>query len=150
MRMQVVTLKLSESLYRSAHQIAKATRRPLETVLQDSISHALPPLDDVPPEEATRLAAMALLDDATLWREARATLAVNQQAELQELLDLQGAGEISSLRQAQDTAHDKVRLQALLDAYGRLMVRKAHAWLLLARRGYRVPSFESEYQGNEP
>jgi hypothetical protein len=30
------------------------------------------------------------------------------------------------------------RLQELLDAYGRLTVRKAHAYLLLARRGYRV------------
>jgi len=26
-----------------------------------------------------------------------------------------------------------------MQLYGRLMVRKAHAYLLLARRGYRVP-----------
>ena len=34
---------------------------------------------------------------------------------------------------------DAVRLQALLEEYGRLLIRQAHAWLLLARRGYHVP-----------
>ena len=129
--MQTVTLELPEALYRSAHQIAQATRQPLEVVLQASLAHALPPLDDVPPEEAVELAAMALLDDAALWRESRVMLEVEEQAELEELLDRQGAGELS--------AADVLRLESLLDAYGRLMVRKAHAWLLLARRGYQVP-----------
>lgn len=129
--MQTVTLELPEALYRSAHQIAEATRQPLEAVLQASLAHALPPLDDVPPEEAVELAAMALLDDAALWRESRVTLSAEEQVELTELLDRQGAGGLS--------AADEPRLQALMDAYGRLMVRKAHAWLLLARRGYQVP-----------
>jgi len=53
---------------------------------------ALPPLDNVPLEEAAELAAMALLDDASLWREVRAMLATDQQAELQELLGRQEAG----------------------------------------------------------
>ena len=26
-----------------------------------------------------------------------------------------------------------------MDEYGRLLVHKSHAWLLLARRGYKVP-----------
>ena len=129
---QTITLKLPASLYRSAHQMAKATHRPLEAVLQESIALALPPLDDVPAHEAAELAAMALLDDADLWREARAALTTDQQAELQGLLDRQEEEELSP--------QDKSRLQELLDAYGRLTVRKAHAWLLLARRGYQVPT----------
>ena len=131
MATQTITLKLSDSLYRSAHQMAEATHRPVEAVLQESIALALPPLDDVPPEEATELAAMALLDDASLWREARAMLAMEQQEELQRLLDQQEAGEL--------LPEDEGRLQELLDAYGGLMVRKAHAWLRLALRGYQVP-----------
>ena len=128
---QTVTLELPESLYRSANQIAEATRQPLEVVLQDSLANVLPPLDDVSPEEATELAAMALMKDARLWREARKTLSTAKQAELDELLYRQSAGQLS--------ADDETRLHALVDAYGRLMVRKAHAWLLLARRGYQVP-----------
>jgi len=128
---QTITLQLPASLYRSAHRMAEATHRPLEAVLQESIALALPPLDDVPLDEAVVLAAMAILDDAALWREARAMLAADQQAELQDLLDRQEEGKLS--------LQDERRLQELLDAYGRLTVRKAHAWLLLARRGYRVP-----------
>ncbi len=131
MTTQTVTLELSEALYRAARRVAEAARQPLEVVLQASIAQALPPLDDVPPEEAAELAAMALLDDAALWQEARMTLGADEQAKLQDLLDRQGAGELSSA--------EEPHLQSLLAAYGRLMVRKAHAWLLLARRGYQVP-----------
>jgi len=132
----VVTLELPETLYRTARRVADLTGQTVEAVLQASIAHALPPLDDVPPDEAAELAALALLDDAALWQVARATMSAEEQAELHELLDRQGAGEL--------TAEEQRRLQALLDAYGRLTLRKAHAYLLLARRGYRVPMQEDQ------
>lgn len=72
--MQTITLELPEPLYRFACQVAEATKKPLEVALRDSIAHTLPPLDDVSREEATELARLAGLDDATLWREARATM----------------------------------------------------------------------------
>ncbi len=50
--MQTVTLQLPESLYRIARQVAETTQQPLGKVLQNSIAYALPPLDDVPSEEA--------------------------------------------------------------------------------------------------
>ena len=135
MTTQTVTLKLPEPLYRSAHQVAEATKQPLETFLTDSIARTLPPLDDVSPAEAAELAKLASLDDASLWREARATMNPVEQAMMHELLDRQGASELIPA--------DHARLQDLLDVYGRLMVRKAHAYLLLARRGYRVPTQEN-------
>ena len=135
MTTQTVTLKLPEPLYRSARQVAEATRRPLEAILTDSIARALPPLADVSPAEAAELAKLASFDDASLWREARATMNPVEQAKIHELLDRQGASELAPA--------EHVRLQDLLDVYGRLMVRKAHAYLLLARRGYRVPTQEN-------
>lgn len=134
MSTQAVTLELPDSLYRAARQVANVTGQSLEIVLQASIAHTLPPLDDVPPDEAADLAALALLDDADLWRIARATMREKDQVELHELLNQQGAGEL--------TVAEQSRLQTLLDTYGRLTVRKAHAYLLLARRGYRVPMQE--------
>ena len=131
MSSQTVTLKLPEAIYRSARQMARATRRPLEEVLEASIERSLPPLDDVPPAEANELAALAMLDDGALWGEARKELPAEQQKELEALLERQEAGEL--------TEDEHEHLQALMDAFGRLTVRKAHAWLLLARRGYRVP-----------
>lgn len=131
MSSQTVTLKLPEAIYRSARQMARATRRPLEEVLEASIERSLPPLDDVPPEEAYELAALAMLDDGALWDEAKKELPAEQQKELEALLERQEVGEL------REDEHE--HLQALMDAFGRLTVRKAHAWLLLARRGYRVP-----------
>ena len=129
--MQTVTLQLPEPLYYSARQISKATKRSVEVVLRNSITHALPPLDDVPKDEAAELAAMALLSDAILWQETRSTMASDEQATLQELLYRQGSGPL--------TLDEEKTLESLLDLYGQLLVRQAHAWLLLARRGYQTP-----------
>jgi hypothetical protein len=51
MTVQTITLRLPEPLYRTARQIAQVTKRPIETVLQDSLSAVLPPLDDVEPDD---------------------------------------------------------------------------------------------------
>lgn len=133
---QTVTLELPEALYRLAHQVAEATGQPVEEVLQASIAHALPPLDDVSPEEAASLAQMALLDDAALWQEARAMMSTEEQARLEDLLEQQGSEALSTAETS--------RLEALLERYGQLTVRKAHAWLLLARRGYHVPMQQNQ------
>ncbi len=126
-----VTLELSEALYRSAAQVAQATKRPMIDILQEGIAHTLPPLDDVSLAEAVDLAHLSTLTDTELWRVSAALLPVTEQRELQALLDRQQEGELFPA--------DQTRLQTLLDDYGRLLVQKAHAWLLLARRGYRVP-----------
>ena len=131
MSSQAITLDLPDHLYQAANRLAQATQRPLSEVLQDTLAHALPPLDDVPPEEADVLAHMSSLDDAALWQSSRVMMPKGQQDELHKLLDAQGEGDI--------TPDQAERLQELMDAYGRLLVRQAHAWLLLARRGYRVP-----------
>jgi predicted transcriptional regulator len=131
MAMQTVTIELPEAIYRAATRIAQATRRPLAAVLQEGIQHSLPPLDDLPAEEAEALAQLSILPDAELWRIGASLLSNQEQNELNELLEQQREGEL--LPPAQE------RLQWLLDEYGRLLVKKAHAWLLLARRGYHVP-----------
>lgn len=131
MTAQAVTVELPEPLYHTLRRVAELTGRPMESVLQASVAHALPPLDDVSAEEAAELAALALLDDGELWREARAIMSSADQEVLHDLLDRQSEDSLAPAEQE--------RLQTLLDAYGRITLRKAHAYLLLARRGYRVP-----------
>jgi predicted transcriptional regulator len=126
-----ITLALPESLYCTVCTLAQVTKRPLAEILQESLAHTLPPLDDVPTDEAECLAQMSTMDDAALWHITHVTLSERQQEALHALLDRQNAGEL--------TPDDAVRLQALLEEYSRLLVRQAHAWLLLARRGYHVP-----------
>jgi hypothetical protein len=131
MATEVVTLQLPELVYQTARRVAAASGQPLEAVLEASIAHALPPLQDVPEDQAAELAALILLSDGSLWQAARAEMSAGEQAELRTLLERQGAGTLSTAAQP--------RLGELLDRYGRLTVRKAHAYLLLARRGFRVP-----------
>lgn len=130
-----ITVELPEALYQSATQLAQVTNRSLGTILQESLVHTLPPLADLPPEEARELARLSLLNDDELWRVSAETLTATEQAELASLLDRQSAENL--------VFHDQTRLQGLLDAYGWLLVRRSHAWLLLARRGYRVPVQET-------
>ena len=132
--MQTVTLELPEFLYQSAQRLARASQKSVESFLETSIAQSLPPLDDVSSEEASELAQLAQLDDASLWREARRTLSPAQQQNLEDLLYGQSAGELTSAQQT--------KLEQLMQLYGQLTTRKAHAWLLLARRGYRVPMQE--------
>ena len=131
MSTQTVTLQLPEHLYRSASQLARVAKRPLADILQDSLSHTLPPLDDVTPEEAEELARLSQLSDAELWRVTKTALPPEKQEKLASLLTRQSAGELG-----QD---DLAELDGLQNEYGRLLVRQSHAWLLLARRGYKVP-----------
>jgi predicted transcriptional regulator len=128
---QTIILELPEHLYRTVSKLAQVTKRPLAEILKESLAHTLPPLEDVPAEEGDILAHMSTLDDAALWQASQVTMPEDQQEELHALLDCQSAGEL--------TPADAVRLQELLDEYGRLLVRQSHAWLLLARRGYNVP-----------
>jgi predicted transcriptional regulator len=131
MASQMITLELPDNLYRTVSKLAQATKRPLAEILQESLAHTLPPLDDVPADEVDVLVSMSALDDAALWQASKITLAEPQQEELHALLDRQNAGEL--------TPDNAVRLQDLMDEYGRLLVRQSHAWLLLARRGYQAP-----------
>ena len=128
---QRITLELSEHLYSTVSKLAQVTNRPLTEIIQESLAHTLPPLDDVPGEEAGVLAHMSTLDYTALWQASRVTIPESQREELHVLLDDQSAGEL--------TPAGAARLQELLDEYGRLLVRQSHAWLLLARRGYNVP-----------
>ena len=131
MSSQTIPFEVPERLYRTVSNLAPVTKRPLAEILQESLAHTLPPLDDVPAEEADILAHMSILDDAALWQTSMVTMSESQQEALHALLDCQSAGAL--------TPDDVLRLQELLDEYGRLLVRQSHAWLLLARRGYQVP-----------
>lgn len=128
---QTITLELPDPLYRFATEVAQATNRPVAEIIQESLARALPPLDDVPSDEFAEFARLSTLDDGALWQVASTELSTEEQTELSDLLDAQNARAL--------TSDEHARLLALMELYGRALVRKSHAWLLLARRGYRVP-----------
>ena len=128
---QTITLELPAPLYQSAHNIARITNRPIADIVRESLTNTLPPLDDLPDDEVVQLADMSYWDDKRLWSAANEVMSQGKQDEMTTLLDEQMASPLDKARQ--------LDLQNLLDEYGQLMVKKSHAWLLLARRGYKVP-----------
>ncbi len=134
MLLEQVTLELPTELIRSARQVAEITGASFNRVIESTLTHGLPPLDDVPAGEIAELASLALLDDAQLWEIARGQMRAHRQAELNRLLETQNTGKLGET--------DQNALDHLLEEYGSTLVRSAQAYLLLARRGYRVPMQE--------
>jgi hypothetical protein len=70
----VLTLQIPPLLDARARCIAQALQRPVEEVLLETLDTALPQLDDVPASMINAIAQLPQLDDAALWRVARAML----------------------------------------------------------------------------
>ena len=130
MTTQSVTLYLPDSIYRRVQQTAQVLQRPLEELLLDAVTTALPLLDDLPPELADDIAALALLNDAALWRIARSTMPPSNQKQLDLLLDEKSQGAL--------TARGQQELDQLLSEYERVVLIRAQAALLLQQRGYDI------------
>ncbi len=109
---QSIIVELPENLYRSVKQLAQTTNRPLADILRDSLTHTLPPLDDVPTEEAEALARLSLLNDPDLWRVAQSNLSPKKRTKLESLLTDQSMGKLNNEQQKQ--------LTKLQNEYGRL------------------------------
>ncbi len=128
---QTVTLTLPETLYERAKETAQAVDRSLELVLTQSIALSLPALEtDLPPDVRSELVALPLLSDDELWTIARSIMDERQQDRLQYLAEAQKHRSLTLAEQSD--------LTQLMDEAERVMLRKAEAYRLLARRGYRV------------
>jgi len=131
MSVRTVTLTLPEVLYERAREASRAVDRSLEQVLTQSIALALPALEiDLPPAVRSKLVALPLLSDAELWTVARSAMDQAQQLRLEELAETQKYRPL--------TPAEQLELGQLMDDAEQVMLRKAEAYRLLARRGYTV------------
>lgn len=130
MSAQTVTLTLPQAIYERARETAQVADRPLEEVLVQSILLSLPPLGDIPAPLRAELAALFLLSDAELWTVARSAMDSERQIQLETLAEAQKRRSLTPVEQS--------ALTRLMDRAERVMLRKAEAYHLLARRGYMV------------
>lgn len=100
---------------------------PVERVIVETLDTALPSFDDAPPEMVDELAAMSTLSDKNLWEAARRTMPAKQQARLRRLSAAQHDRPLKPVEVRQ--------LDELMNEYGRVTLRKAHAYALLHKRG---------------
>ena len=74
------------------------------------------------------MAALALLNDRALWRVARQTMAEVDYQRMDQLLAEKNQGKLKDFRQ--------LELDRYLAEYQRIVLRRAHAAVLLQQRGY--------------
>jgi hypothetical protein len=131
---RTVTVTLPEVLYERVKITADASARSVEDVCAQSIALSLPELeDDLPSAIRSELAALSLLSDTELGNVAHGTMEEGQQVQLETLTEVQ--------KQRSLTAAEEATLDRLITEAQRVMLRKAEACRLLARRGYSVFSF---------
>ena len=125
--MQNITLALPESLMRLVEQTAQTLHRPVEEILTDTLTAALPDVEDAPPEMRAELTQMAWFDDRSLWSIARRELASEKQEQFRYLTELQSQRAL--------TSEEDALIEDLRREYGRVTLCKARAFALLSLRG---------------
>ena len=128
---QTLTLELPEALYRLLKQRADNTRRSVEEESLQLLSASMP-VHDLPDELAKLVESLQSLDEPTLWKLGRGRLPAEASAELASLNAKQ--------RRENLNAAEAERLAELLGQYERHMLIRAHAAVLLKRRGHDVAS----------
>lgn len=125
-----VTLYIPPHLYERARRLAEANDVPIEQVILNWLESALVELPSLPPDEQAELDALSHLSDDALWTIAREQMPADRQRHMQVLMDRNNLGTI--------TAPERDELAALVEQGQRLMLRKAQAMALLARRGHPI------------
>ena len=128
---RTITLTLPEGLYERVQATAHASACSVEVICAQLIALALPELEDeLSPPLREEFARLSLLSDSALAAIAHSVMDDERQAELEVLATRQ--------RQRALTASEAASLHQLMNEAQRLMLRKAEAYRVLARRGQRV------------
>lgn len=125
---ETVTLQVPGQLYARAQQTVGNNQQALEQLLVSAMMSGLSLLDDLPDEMVMDLATLALLNDRALWRVARQTMSEEHYERMDELLTLK--------KQKPLTAAQQQEVDAYLAEYEQIVLRRAHASVLLKQRGY--------------
>ena len=133
MTVQTIAINVPQPVYSRYERLARLTRRPLESLIAQTLNANVPPLpDDLPDEMQRDLVTLETLDDQALWQAARGTASPQQQAQHRLLLEKNRS---DTLTPAEQESLARLRQDA-----DRLMLRKAYAYVLLKWRGYRLPT----------
>ncbi len=134
MSAETLTLAVPENLYGQLKSQAEKTARSMgDFVLQTLARSVSPPVEvDLPDALQKELQAMEHLSDQSLWEIAQGTMNPDQVALYDLLLERHKAGIL--------TPAGRQWLAQLREEGEALMLRKAHAYVLLQSRGHTLPS----------
>jgi hypothetical protein len=123
-----VTIDLPNPLVQQLESIAREQHRSVSDMVRERLLQTWSSLPPLPDDVEMELALFTGLSDDVLWLLARSSLAASEREELANLNAL--------AKQQALTKTEQARQQILLDAYDRVLVRRAQAAFLLKQRGY--------------
>lgn len=131
---RMVKVSLPDALYERAREAAATASISLEQALTQFIALSLPALeDDLAAELRSELAALPLMSDAELWQIANDMMDEEKQDLLKSLAERRKKHPL--------TETEKAVLERSMGQAQHVMLRKAEAYRLLARRGHRIFPF---------
>jgi hypothetical protein len=129
---QQIILHVPDTLYQRASSAAALSNQPVEQFMVGALANGIGLLADLPDEIVDDMAALALLNDAALWRVAKEIMAPDRYARLDELL--------SEKSRRTPKSAEQLELDELMNEYDHVVLRRAQAAVLLKQRGYNLTS----------
>ena len=133
--MATVTIDLPISVYERLQQATRQQSRSVPEIVRDMVLRDIPSLPSLPHDFEAELDAFECLSDDVLWLIARSTLSKADQRAFARLNRL--------AQQRSLNVSEQARQQALTEIYDRTLVRRAHASVILKRRGYDLTDPDS-------
>ena len=128
---QSITLELPDAVWKRYKQGALAAGQVVEQFITNRLVESPLPLGN---DHYSDLDKLEVLDDDTLWTMTELTLPAHKQRLYEQLLT---QNRVESLSQ-----QDEQLLHQLGDEARFLALQKAHAYMILKWRGYKLPSLE--------
>lgn len=130
---QTITIELPQRLYDQLQRTAELSHQPVTAVVQQTLSHSLPPLlEDIPADYQADVYPLLQMDLAQLQHETQRTFPQSRWQRYEQLLDKK--------KRVSLTDQERRELAELRYEADVLTFRKGYAAVLLKRRGYAVPS----------
>lgn len=127
----VINVPVSLEVYGRLERVAAHLAQPIETVLDETLRTILPTENVIPTAVQREIAALSTLTTEELHQVADSEMSNEDQAVLEQLLYWQNMRSL--------TQRELAKLEKLRAEYGRVLVRKARAFALLAERGQPMP-----------
>lgn len=128
-----ITIKLSDTRYNQLRRAAELANRPVDTIVEESLAHSLPPLlEDIPVEYQADIYPLLAMNARQLAAEASRVFPRSKWQQYEAQLARKKVEALSPAEEA--------RLAALRREADILTLRKGYAMVLLRRRGYAVPT----------
>lgn len=126
--MNHMTISLPEQLYRRLERVAAHRQMRVQELVTETLQATLPEIEGIPPDIQDEILLLDHLGESELQLIATGEMTMADQEALEQLLDLQSVRELHK--------DEAIELERLRGEYGRVLIRKARAYALLAEKGH--------------